>query len=106
MLIGGRWDTRRRRDNRWKSQPELRTIIEFITRSQTDADMVRVKLGDGQSIQCSAAYVRNLFELEQLFERHDLLVDIEVPVIRGMLAALGVDVAEWTDDEQNERWWQ
>ena len=105
MLVGGRWSTRRRRRDRWNSQPELRTIVTSITWSPVDGNMLLITLGDASTLHASPSYLRDSFTFEQLLDEHQLMVDVDVPGVRAMLGALDIDTSEWIDDEENARWW-
>ena len=105
-MLCGRWNTRRRRRDRWNSQPQLRTVVTSITWSPVDGNMLLITLGDASTLHASPIYLRDSFAFEQLLDEHELVADVDVPGVRGMLAALGIDIEEWADDEEIAGRWQ
>ena len=75
---------------------ELETTVQSIDRDAGDADMVYVRMANGEGIHCSKAYLRSPHEMKQLFEDHDLVVRVEPTHIVAMLMAVGgVDLRGW-----------
>ena len=87
---------RRLRDDRWGLlRRGMETTIEDIVPSQTDGDMVHIRMADGEGITLSRAYLTDPYRLVDVFDSHDLIVDILPSTVVPLLRELGISTRLW-----------